>query len=117
MQITTVKFTENSEKDLADILLFQIIKQEIPQEVAISINESISDKASFLLSNFPHAGTIYGYTGTEEVRTFVIMNKYMIYYQYDEISDEVNILHVFCTLMDDKTLRNRLLEEGIYPIR
>ena len=40
MQITAVKFTENSEKDLADILLFQIFKQEMPQEVAISINES-----------------------------------------------------------------------------
>ena len=41
----------------------------------------------------------------------------MIYYHYDEMLDEVNILHIFCTRMDDEFFRSRLLEEGIYAIR
>ena len=117
MHLSTVKFTDNSKSDLTNILLFHIYKQRIPENIAIEINDSISNKTSFLLSSFPYAGTVYGYKGTDEVRTIVTMHKYMIYYHYDEASDEVDVLHVFCTLMDDKFLRSRLLEEGIYAVR
>lgn len=117
MNPTTVIFTDNARQDLADIRFFQEYIQEIPTDIAINIGVSLREKTSNILTYLPNAGTLYGFKGAKEVRTIVTMHKYMIYYHYDEVSDTVNILHVFCTLMDDKFLRNRLLEEGIYTVR
>jgi plasmid stabilization system protein ParE len=85
----------------------------LPKKIGLSLRE----KSSNILTFLPNAGKLYGHKEIYEVRTIVTMHKYMIYYIYDETTDTVNILHIFCTLMDDKFLRSRLLEEGICAVR
>ena len=111
--MTTIDFTDNARQDLADIHTFQTFVQKIPVEIADNINISILKKSSFLLANLPYSGKAYGWQGDDEIWTIAILKKYMVFYHYDLKQETVSILHIFCTLMDDKVLHQKLEEEGI----
>ena len=112
MNASLVQFTNNAQNDLADIYVFQTSEQDIPAVIATNTIKSIRKKSVFMLCNLPGSGKSYRYKGTEEIGTIVALKKYMVFYHYDVIQNTVTILHIFCTLMDDKYLNQRLLEEG-----
>lgn len=114
MNVQSVEFTINSQHDLADIYVFQVLDQEVPYTVETDKINSIRKTSVFILSNLPESGKLYGYKGAEEIRTIVVLKKYMIFYHYNAKLQTVNVLHIFCTLMNEKLLQQELEKEGIF---